>query len=190
VALIKIKETVSPTAGPHPNPSPIAMGEGLFSPAGVSMPLQVVAGHESTLRHHSVIESAIASQNALVIQGVLWVLMLLSALLTLRAALSGTWQTMWLGGLVSLAVSLVALWSIGSLIYLLTCLQLAAAIGLRRRVDWWGCAALLLSGVFAFGLLVYGLALLQAWDFWVIAFPLAFAVGSLIAFDRMPARWK
>jgi hypothetical protein len=166
------------------------MGEGLFSRAGVSIPLQVVAGHESTLSHHSGIESAIGSQNALVIQGVLWVLMLLSALLTLRAVLSGTWQTMWLGGLVSLAASLIALWSIGSLINLLTCLQLAAAIGLRRRVDWRGWAALLLGGVLAFGLLAYGLALLQTWDFWVIAFPIAFGVGSLIAFDRMPARWK
>jgi hypothetical protein len=124
-----------------------------------------------------------------VIQEILWVLIGVSLLLTVRAILSGSWQAMWAAALVSLAFCLIAIWSIGSLLFLLTCLQLAAAIALRRAVDLRGWAALILAGGMAFALVVYGLATLRAHESWAIAFPLAFVIGSLPLFSALPA-WR
>jgi hypothetical protein len=124
-----------------------------------------------------------------VIQDILWVLIGVSLLLTVRAIWSGSWQTMWAAALVSLAFCLIAIWSIGSLLFLLTCLQLVAAIAMRRAVDLRGWAALILAGGMAFVLVVYGLATLRAHESWAIAFPLAFAIGSLPLFSALPA-WR
>jgi hypothetical protein len=125
-----------------------------------------------------------------VLHEVLWVLIVVSLLLTARAGVSGSWQTMWVAALVSLAFCLIAIWSIGSLLAILTCFQLAAAVALRRAVDMRGWAALLISAPIAFLLVVYGLAVLQAERFWPIAFPLAFALGSLLLIGDFPARWR
>lgn len=124
-----------------------------------------------------------------VIQEILWVLIVVSLLLTMRALWSGSWQTMWAAALVSLAFCLIAIWSIGSLLFLLTCLQLAAAIAMRRSVDVRGWATLILAGGIAFVLVVYGLASLRVQESWVIAFPLAFAIGSLPLISALPA-WR
>ncbi|HET7095721.1 MAG TPA: hypothetical protein VFI22_19670 [Thermomicrobiales bacterium] len=69
------------------------------------------------------------------LQFALQALAFISAVLTLRAIVSSSWLMMWTGALVSLIFSLVALWSIGSLMYLATCLQLAAAVGIRRSAS-------------------------------------------------------
>lgn len=95
------------------------------------------------------------------LQAILWLLGGISVLLTLRALLSRTWTTMWLAALVSLSASLLAIWSIGSLIFLLTCVQLAAAVAMRRASGTLEWVALLSAGVATFGLVVYGLAFLR-----------------------------
>lgn len=123
-----------------------------------------------------------------VLQGVLWALMLLSILLTLRAIDSGTWSTMWVAALVSLTASLIAIWSIGSLIFLLTCVQLAVTVAIRWSVDWRGWTAALLAGIGAFGLITYGLAFVRAWDLWLIAMPLTFALASLLLSTNLRLR--
>jgi hypothetical protein len=92
--------------------------------------------------------------------------------------------------LVALAFCLMAIWSIGSLLAILTCFQLAAAVALRRAVEGRGWAALLIAAPIAFLLVVYGLAILQAERFWPIAFPLAFALGALLLIGDFPARLR
>lgn len=122
---------------------------------------------------------ALDSDSATLVQGALWALMVVSVLLTLRAIDSETWLTMWFAALLSLAASLIAIWSIGSLIFLLTCVQLAAAGAMRWPVGWRGWTASMLAGVVAFGVIIYGLAFLRAWDLWLFAILLVFAVTSL-----------
>ncbi len=131
---------------------------------------------------------ALDSETAAIVQGALWTLMVVSVLLTLRAIDSGTWLTMWVAALISLAASLIAIWSIGSLIFLLACLQLAAAVAIRRSVDWQGWIALLLTGTTTFGVVIYGLAFARAWDLWLVAMPLAVALASLILLTVLSVR--
>ncbi len=121
-----------------------------------------------------------------VLQGALWALLVVSALLTVRATWSGSWLTMWVAALTSLTASLIAIWSIGSLTFLLTCLQVAAAMALRRSAGVWRWLALLLAGLSAYGVLVFGLALARAADIWLIAIPLAFAGASLLVLRDLP----
>lgn len=127
-------------------------------------------------------------ERAAVVQAAPWGLIAISGLLTPRALGAGTWPTMWAAALVSLAASLLAIWSIGSPLFLLTCLQLGAAIAIRRAADWRGWTACLVVGIGAFGAIVYGLALARAWDAWPIAMPLAFAATSLLVFADVPLR--
>lgn len=122
-----------------------------------------------------------------VIQQVLWVLILISLLLTVRAILSRSWQTMWAVAAVSLAFCLIAIWSIGSLLFLLTCLQLAAALALRHSVALPRRVTSLLAGALAVLVIVYGLASLHAETMWVIAFPLAFIIASIPVFTAFPS---
>jgi hypothetical protein len=117
-------------------------------------------------------------------QVILWVLGGVSVFLTLRAILSQTWVTMWLAALVSLTASLVAIWFFGSLIFLLTCVQLAATAAMRHSHGPREWALLLAAGVAAFGLVVYGMAFLRLWDLWVVAWPLAFLAWSILL--RLP----
>ncbi|MGH2616776.1 MAG: hypothetical protein ACRDJC_16195 [Thermomicrobiales bacterium] len=128
------------------------------------------------------------SETSAVVQAALWGLMVISILLTLRAIDSGNWLTMWVASLVSLTASLVAIWSIGSLTFLLTCLQVAAAVALQRSAGFWNWIAFLLAGVAVFGLVIYGLAFVRAWDLWLVVIPLAFALTSLLLIADLPLR--
>ncbi len=124
-----------------------------------------------------------------VIQDILWVLIGVSLLLTVRATWSNSWQAMWAAALVSLAFCLIAIWSIGSLVFLLTCLQLATAIAWREGADLRSGSLFLLAGGLLYLVLVYGLAILHAQEVWVVAFPLAFVIGSLPLISALPA-WR
>lgn len=121
-------------------------------------------------------------------QEVLQILGGISVLLTLQAVIGRTWMTMWLAALVSLTASLMAIWSFGSLIFLLTCMQVAAAVAIRRASSARESVALLLAGVITFGLLVYGLAFLRLWELWVVAFPLAVLAWSVFLHPRLLPR--
>jgi hypothetical protein len=62
-----------------------------------------------------------------------------SLLFTVRALAGRSWVLMWLAALASLAVSFVTIFSIGALVFLLTCVQLAATVAMRRgasRREW------------------------------------------------------
>lgn len=122
------------------------------------------------------------------LQSALWGLVLVSALLASRAIAAGAWFTMWVAALASLAASVVAIWSIGSLIFLLTCFQLAAAFAFRRSVGGRGWIAALLVGFGAFAVIIYGFAFLRAWDVWLVAIPAAFVVSSLLVFSDIRLR--
>ncbi len=126
----------------------------------------------------------VAGISGAVLQNILQVLCSVSVLLTLRAILSQTWMTMWLAALVSLTASLLAIWSFGSLTFLLTCAQLAAAVAMRRSSSAREWVLLLFAAVATFGLVVYGLAFLRLWDLWVVAFPLAFLAWSVFLHPR------
>jgi hypothetical protein len=132
--------------------------------------------------------TALDSETAAIVQGSFGALSVVSVLLTLRAIDSGTWLTMWVAALVSLTACLMAIWSIGSLLFLLTCLQLAAAVAIRQPVDWRGWIASLLAGMATFGIVIYGLAFARAWDLWLIAMPLAFALASLLLLTDLRLR--
>ncbi len=131
---------------------------------------------------------AFGSDAGSAVQALLWGLVVVSLLLMLRAIDSGTWLTMWVAALVSLAASLIAIWSIGSLIFLLTCVQLAAAVAMRWAVGWRGWIVSLLAGASAFGVVIYGLAFVREWDLWLIAMPLAFAATSLLLLTDLRLR--
>jgi hypothetical protein len=130
----------------------------------------------------------VAGISGTTLQNVLQVLFVVSVLLTLRAILSQTWVTMWLAALVSLIASLVAIWSFGSLLFLLTCVQLVAAVAIRHAGSMREWALLLFAAVATFGLVVYGLAFLRLWDLWVSAWPLAFLAWSVLLRPRRVPR--
>ncbi len=118
------------------------------------------------------------------LQMTLQALAFISAVLTLRAIVSSSWLMMWAGAIVSLVFSLAALWSIAPLMYLATCLQLAAAFGLRWSAGVGVWLMLAVGGVATFGVLVYGIGLTRGETLWPIALPLAFALWSLPLLKR------
>jgi hypothetical protein len=124
----------------------------------------------------------IAADNVEVIQGALWALYVMSALLTLRAGISGSWVTLWVAAILSAVASLLWIWSIGSLLFLLPCVQLALAMALRRSADLRRGAMLLSAGIVTFAVVIYGLAIFRAQDVWLVAVPLAFVMWSLALF--------
>lgn len=70
-----------------------------------------------------------------------------SMLLTARGLLGRSWIMMWVAALASLVTSIVAIFSIGALIFLVTCLQLGAAVALRRGASAQGWVVALLVGL-------------------------------------------
>jgi hypothetical protein len=62
----------------------------------------------------------------------IWCALVASVLLTPLAVVTGSWFIMWVAALLSAYVSFLGLFTIGALTFLLTCLQLGGAFGLRR----------------------------------------------------------
>jgi len=62
----------------------------------------------------------------------IWCALIASVLLTPLAVVTGSWFIMWVAALLSAYVSFLGIFTIGALTFLLTCLQLGAAIALRR----------------------------------------------------------
>ena len=83
----------------------------------------------------------------------IWCALVASVLLTPLAVVTGSWFIMWVAALLSAYISFLGLFTIGALTFLLTCLQLAGAFGLRRtatHLDSW-------KGPLSLGLLVWAL---------------------------------
>ena len=116
-----------------------------------------------------------------------WSALVASVLLTPLALLTGSWFIMWVAALLSTAVSFAGIFSIGPLTFLLTCLQLAAAIALRRSSDEAEWKVWLLVGVGVWAAVVP--VQILSWALtgfgilgWYFAFPLIAAVGTVAVF--------
>jgi hypothetical protein len=125
----------------------------------------------------------------------LWCALVASVLLTPLAVVTGSWLIMWVAALLSAYVSFLGLFTIGALTFLLTCLQLAAAIGLRRSspgIAW----KILLGGLIVWGIVVpvqilsmavVGNAVLG----WYYAFPLVGVAGTIwLLLDPVGRFWQ
>ena len=84
-----------------------------------------------------------------------------SILLTIRGLVGKSWQVMWAAALASFVVSIATAMSIGVFILLVTCLQLGAAVALRRKATALGWAVAWLGGL-AVWLVVVPLQILVA----------------------------
>lgn len=71
-----------------------------------------------------------------------------SIILTLRAFFGHTWQLMWAASVASFLVSAATILSIGPFVFLLTCLQIAATLAIRRNAS--GREKVIILGVAAF----------------------------------------
>lgn len=76
------------------------------------------------------------------LQTLLWLSVVVSIVLTVRALVSRSWLTMWVA---SLCLFPFVLSSVGIFTILLMALQLAAAGALRRNASAWGWAAFIVS---------------------------------------------
>lgn len=88
-----------------------------------------------------------------------------SIALTFVAIALDSWKLVWLGALTSLFLSIIAGFSIGPFLFLLTCLQLGSALALRWQ----------LHGFRMFGLLVLLVAI------WIVVVPFQVFVFNLIS---------
>jgi hypothetical protein len=114
-----------------------------------------------------------------------WCALVASLLLTPLALATGSWFIMSVAALLSTAVSFFGMFSLGPLTFLGTCLQLAAAFGLRRSATGVGeWKVPLLLGLIVWVIVVpvqilclarFGNAVL-GWDY---AFPLVAVVGTI-----------
>jgi hypothetical protein len=115
-----------------------------------------------------------------VVAAVIWLILCVSIVLTLRALLSHSWLLTRTAALASLFFSLIAISPLSLVTFLLTCLQLATAVALRRSTspcEWisaLAAALLVWVGVVPARLL----GPVQADRFYVL--PLAILPGSLL----------
>jgi fucose 4-O-acetylase-like acetyltransferase len=89
-------------------------------------------------------------------------LLVASVVLAVRAMLSSSWVVMWIAALASLVVCMLLIFSFGALLFLPTCLQIAAAFSMRHRAstrEW---------------LLVTLVAVLV----WIVVVPLQYVLGA------------
>jgi hypothetical protein len=73
--------------------------------------------------------------------------MIASLLLTFRGLAGQSWVLMWAAALTSFLAGIALIFSFGALIFIFTCLQLGAAIAIRRGANRRGWSAALLAGL-------------------------------------------
>ena len=123
-----------------------------------------------------------------VVAGAFWTLLLASLILTPRALVTGSWWTMWSAAVLSSVVSVAGALSIGALTFLLTCLQLAGAVALRRAAGQHGWTVLMLAAILVWTLIVPAQVLIGGWFPWLLAFPLVTLVGTIALLANAVAR--
>lgn len=108
-----------------------------------------------------------------------WGILLVSLILTPVGIRQHSWKRLWLAALLSLMCSIVAGFSIGPLIFLLTCLQLGAAVACRWQAGAKGWIVLLLVALLIWVIIVpVQLAGLQ-WMPWLLAFPVVAVIAAV-----------
>jgi hypothetical protein len=87
------------------------------------------------------------------IEVLVWVSLAAQALMV-RALIGHSWVMMWLAAVGSFVFSILSMFSIGAVVFALTCVQLASVVALRLRLPFWQEAAILLAGVLIWVLVV------------------------------------
>ena len=121
----------------------------------------------------------------------LWSALLVSVVLTAAGVTRRAWPVLWAAAMLSAGFSIAAGFSVGPLVFLLTCCQLAAALQLRwdgRLQRPWQVVP---AGVLLWVLVVPVQLLGMRWFPWLIAFPLVTLIATvaiLVGPRRPPAR--
>ncbi len=113
------------------------------------------------------------------IAALLWGFLTASLILTAIGLWRRSWKFLWLAAGLSLVFSIAAGFSIGPLTFLLTCLQLAAAVASRRETGTRGWVLLLLAALLIWIVVVpVQIAGLQ-WLSWLLAFPVVVVIAAV-----------
>ncbi len=88
------------------------------------------------------------------VAALLWGFLIVSLILTAIGLRRQSWKLLWLAAGLSLVFGIAAGFSIGPLTFLLTCLQLAAAVASRRETGTQGWVLLLLAALLIWIVLV------------------------------------
>lgn len=109
----------------------------------------------------------------------LWGFLITSLILTPIGVRQQSWRLLWLAAVLSLVFSIATGFSIGPLTFLLTCLQLAAAVASRREAGTQGWVLLLLAALLIWIVVVpVQIAGLQ-WLPWLLAFPVVVVIAAV-----------
>ncbi len=113
------------------------------------------------------------------VAALLWGFLIVSLILTAIGLRRQSWKLLWLAAGLSLVFGIAAGFSIGPLTFLLTCLQLAAAVASRRETGTQGWVLLLLAALLIWIVLVpVQIAGLQ-WLSWLLAFPVVVVIAAV-----------
>ena len=110
----------------------------------------------------------------------LWGMLLASLVLTSIGIRRRSWKLLWLAAVLSLIFSIAAGFSIGPLAFLLTCLQLGAAVASRREAAIQEWVLLLLIALIIWIIVVPLQITGLQWLPWLLAFPVV-AVIAMVA---------
>ncbi len=110
---------------------------------------------------------------------ILWTALIVSVILTVRALTLASWWRMWVAAMCSLVISIVTGFTIGPYVIVLTCLQLAGAVALRRAAGPRGWAGLALLGSLIWVVGFPGRVWDGSWLLWLSTFLLATLVVAI-----------
>lgn len=108
--------------------------------------------------------------------------MIASLLLTVRGLAGHSWVLMWAAALASFIASVALIFSFGAIFLVITCLQLGAAVAIRRGATRRGWSAALLTGLLVWIAVIPLQTLVSEWFGTTAAYALlALAVVWLLA---------
>ncbi len=115
----------------------------------------------------------------LLVAMLLWGSLVASLILTPIGIRKQSWKLLWLAAVLSLAFSIAAGFSIGPLTFLLTCLQLAAAVAIRREAGRRGWMLLLLAALLIWIIVVPVQIAGLPWLSWLLTFPVVAVIAAV-----------
>lgn len=123
----------------------------------------------------------------MLVAGILWSFLGVSGLLAVVAAARRSWKLMLLAALLSLLFSLAAILSVGPLSLLLTGLELAVAVGMRREYQTRGMVLVVLAALAVWGMTVPLQVFVIRWPPLELLVPVAL-VTAIVAILNDPRR--
>lgn len=109
--------------------------------------------------------------------GLLWTGFVASLALTATGRLRRSWLNLALAASLSLVFGVAALFNVGAMTVMLTCVQLAGAVVLRWGVDWRGALAWSLLGGFVWVVAIFGQLAVGIETPQIVVLPLALIAG-------------